>query len=62
MYWEIYQRDVLMFSDKSNDIYCPVCKGFGKLKNSFDESIQCKYCDATGKITLAKQKEYLDHL
>ena len=63
MYWEIYRRDVLVFLKTSNDIDCPICMGFGRLRKSFnDESIPCEYCNATGKITLSKQREYLDHL
>lgn len=62
MYWEIYRRDVLVFLNKSNNIDCPVCMGFGRLQNSFNESVPCEYCNATGKITLSKQREYLDHL
>lgn len=41
---------------------CPICRGEGKLKNSFNKLVPCEYCNQTGKITLSKQREYLDLL
>jgi DnaJ-class molecular chaperone len=41
-------------SDRYGMIYCPVCKGSGKLSNGVEEEVVCKVCGGFGLVK--KQK------
>jgi DnaJ-class molecular chaperone len=41
-------------------IYCPVCKGSGKLLNGVEERVVCKICGGFGFIRKEKENNFDD--
>jgi ribosomal protein S27E len=47
--------------DRYGMIYCPGCKGDGKLFNEVEGRIVCKICGGFGFIKKEKEKNFDDH-
>jgi len=47
--------------DKYGLIYCPVCKGSGKLFNGVEERVVCKICGGFGFIKKEEESSFDDH-
>jgi len=46
--------------DRYGMIYCPVCKGSGKLLNGVEERVVCKICGGFGYIRKEKENNFDD--
>ncbi len=42
-------------------VYCPLCKGLGKLFNGIGEGVVCKICGGFGLIRSQKENNFGDH-
>jgi DnaJ-class molecular chaperone len=48
-------------ADRYGMIYCPVCKGSGKLLNEVEGGVVCKICGGFGFIKKEKENNFDDH-
>ena len=55
------KRDRHFDPDKYGMIYCPVCKGSGKLFNGVEERVVCKICGGFGFIKKEEESNFDDH-
>ncbi len=57
-----YQKKNKHFDpDKYGMVYCPACKGSGKLFNEVEESVGCKICGGFGFIKKEEDTNFDDH-
>jgi DnaJ-class molecular chaperone len=47
--------------DRYGMIYCPVCKGAGKLSNGVEGHVVCKICGGFGFIKQEEDTNFDDH-